>query len=238
MKYLALDTSGQSCSVALEVDGRRSQSLDTVGRQHARQLPDMVQTVLADAGLGLRQIDGLICCVGPGSFAGVRVGVAYAKGLALGLDVPIAAVSSLALLAEGARKKHGAQRVLAALDARMGEIYVGDYRCQRNGMWTADEERVCPPDQIQFASDAAQPCVGVGSGWQRYETELRAAGNSCGAQLEVDTTAFPEAQDAFDIVAAQDPGIFVSAVDLQPSYLRNQVAKTVEERARDNAATQ
>ena len=98
MKLLALDCAQRLCAVALydadsrEVLARRDPE---IGRGHAELLPALVDEVLAEAGLAFSDIDRLAVTIGPGSFAGIRVGVAYARGLALALKIPVVGVSGL-----------------------------------------------------------------------------------------------------------------------------------------------
>ncbi|MBM4375992.1 MAG: tRNA (adenosine(37)-N6)-threonylcarbamoyltransferase complex dimerization subunit type 1 TsaB [Deltaproteobacteria bacterium] len=125
MKTLALSTSSTGASVALvergEVRARRHVDED---RLHAERVFTMIDEVLAEVGMGKRDVELLACDLGPGSFTGVRVGVASAKGIALGLGVPIVGVGSLEAMAlTGAEQALGSV-VLAILDARRGERFV------------------------------------------------------------------------------------------------------------------
>ncbi|HEU0198665.1 MAG TPA: tRNA (adenosine(37)-N6)-threonylcarbamoyltransferase complex dimerization subunit type 1 TsaB [Nevskiaceae bacterium] len=229
MKYLALDTTTEVCSVALNVDGVPHQILETTGQQASKRLPAMVHEILSSAGIAATALDGLVCCVGPGGFAGVRVGMAYAKGLALGLNVPIAPVSSLALLAQAAIRKRPAPRcVVSAIDARMGEVYVADYRLDAGGQLNTAGEQVCAPEQWHGAAALSDtPFTAAGSGWKRYAEVLARA---CGSIPElILPDAVPEAIDAFALVAGK-PECFVDAAALEPVYLRNHVALTLAER--------
>lgn len=231
MKCLALNTTGDGCSVALDIDGARRQIVDTSPRQQSRVLPALVARVLAQAGIAPAALDRIVCCVGPGGFAAVRVGVAYAKGFALALDIPIAGVSSLALLAQGAVRNHGARRALAVLDARMGEVYLADYGLTEDGQLATSKERLCRPEEARFAASPDTPSVGCGSGWKRYGEMLqRACGTAPPALIDFD--AVPEAADAFALLQAAAPTAtpFLDAVELTPSYLRNHVALTLAER--------
>ncbi|GGE21855.1 tRNA (adenosine(37)-N6)-threonylcarbamoyltransferase complex dimerization subunit type 1 TsaB [Aureimonas endophytica] len=123
---LAIDTAGPRCSAALatasgDVLAKREPEL---GRGHAERLMAIVAEVLAEAGLAYRDIGRIVATVGPGSFTGLRVGVAAARGLALTLGVPALGVSTLEALAE----PHGGDcPVLALLDAKRGEAYVAAY---------------------------------------------------------------------------------------------------------------
>ena len=90
----------------------------------------MLASQPAQAGCRIAELDGVACGIGPGSFTSLRVGVAYAQGMAMGADCRIVGLSSLAMLAHSA----GPGRWVAALDARMGELYVGAYTVSDTGV--------------------------------------------------------------------------------------------------------
>lgn len=225
MKILALDTATEACSVALQLGDQVIARFEVAGRSHTQKLVPMVRGLLADAGISFAQLDAYVCGVGPGSFAGVRIGVSFVKGLALAHDRPVVAVSSLAMLAAPVLAKGGAG-VLTAIDARMNEVYFA--------AWTRDTDGL--PQRVGEASVAAPAAVGphagvwhaVGSGWQAYRSELAAA---TGATLgDVDGGALPQARDALRLALPQlVAGTGISAAALVPEYLRNKVALTLRE---------
>ncbi|MEC9363253.1 MAG: tRNA (adenosine(37)-N6)-threonylcarbamoyltransferase complex dimerization subunit type 1 TsaB [Pseudomonadota bacterium] len=226
MKLLAIDTATEACSVALLADGQVLADHVVAGRSHTERLMPMVHALMAQAGLAFAQLDGYVCGVGPGSFAGVRIGVGYVKGLALAHDRPVMPVSSLAALALPALRD-GAQRVLAAIDARLDEVYFGVFSAGDDGLPRAlQPETVCAP-QAAPRLDAG-PWHAVGSGWARYAEVLRGA---TGASLvEPDGEALPRASDALAIALPRLRAGEGGAADaLAPAYLRNKVALTLEE---------
>ncbi len=227
MKLLALDTATEACSVALMIDGQLLSRYDVAGRSHTARLPSMLQSVMAEAGLSYAQLDGYVCGVGPGSFAGVRIGVGFIKGLALAHERPVVAVSSLQMLALPALDA-GAARVLTAIDARMDEVYFAAWSRSDNGLpQMLTPAQVAAPAQIGPHAGAWHA---AGSGWQSYADVLRAA---TGATLEtVDGAALPRAADALRIARPRFvAGDIISAADLLPDYLRNKVALTMREQA-------
>lgn len=229
MKRLALDTATEACSVALEVDGQRLNKFRVAGREHSRYLPSMVQAIMAEAGLSMTQLDVLGCGIGPGSFAGVRIGVAYAKGLAAALDLPVAGVSSLAMLAQAAIRQTSTRHVLAAIDARMDQVYFGVYRAVNDLAQAVMPDRVCDPQQVSAAD--VTTAVAVGSGWGRYDNVLRNALPAIQIN-SVDGAALPNALAALDLMALIDIGDpSLNAASLIPQYLRNRVALTRTEQA-------
>ena len=146
MKIFALDTATEACSVALWLDGVIVERFEVAGRDHTQRLPAMAHALMAEAGLAWSQLDGLVCGIGPGSFAGVRIGVAYTQGLALAHGQPVVGVSSLAMLAGGAG---GPGRVLAAIDARMDEVYFAAFqRDVEGGLRIESKAQVCRPEAV------------------------------------------------------------------------------------------
>jgi tRNA threonylcarbamoyladenosine biosynthesis protein TsaB len=264
MKLLALDTATENCSVALWLDGAIVERVELAGREHSSRLPLMVDAVLAEAGIKLRQIDGLVCGIGPGSFAGVRIGVSFVKGMALGLELPVVPVSSLAMLAQAALRESPTATVLAAIDARMGEVYFGCYRGEGGIAHLEGSERVCPPQSvlnaelsavipkqtgITFSSGAQGPeldshlpgndesfeWIGTGTGWAAHGEALRQAFG--GTPLRINASALPRAADGLHQVAADFPHHAIDASRLVPAYLRNNVALTrIEQAAAREAA--
>lgn len=124
MRLLAIDTALEACSVGI-ADGDAPLILmsETIGRGHAERLMGMVEAAMREAGLAFRDLDRIAVTIGPGSFTGVRVGIAAARGLALVVGCPVVGIGTLAALAGKARVIAGARPVLAALDARRSEVY-------------------------------------------------------------------------------------------------------------------
>ncbi|WP_028079453.1 tRNA (adenosine(37)-N6)-threonylcarbamoyltransferase complex dimerization subunit type 1 TsaB [Solimonas soli] len=228
MNLLALDTATEACSVALSIDGRALARFEATARGHTEKLVPMVQALLAEAGIGYAQLDGYVCGVGPGSFAGVRIGVSFVKGLALAHERPVVGVSSLAMLALPPLRA-GAARVLSAIDARMDEVYFAAYARAADGRPALlGDELICAPADVGVHDGE---WTAAGSGW-RYVDALRAAS---GASLTaIDAAALPRAEDALAIAEAEfAAGRTISAARLLPRYLRNKVALTLaEQRAR------
>lgn len=126
MTVLAIDTSMQACSAALSIDGRSVGRFEERERGHAEAIVPMIADVMKDAGVGFADLDKLAVSTGPGTFTGVRVGIATARGLALAAGLPLIGRSGLVVMAQqvvAARSKDETSDILIAADARRGQIY-------------------------------------------------------------------------------------------------------------------
>ncbi len=156
---LGIDTSTPTASVAIVDDGRvlALTHQDTRGSD----LLVMIDAACTGAAIGPRNLDAVAIGAGPGSFTGLRIGMATAKGIAFAAKCPLWAVSSLAALARGELFAEGADTttVCAVLDARRGEVYAGLFAREGDALVARGDERVMPPGELPgFAAGAR--CVG------------------------------------------------------------------------------
>lgn len=222
VKILAVDTSTEACSAALLSDGEVTERFQLAPREHAALILPMVESLLAEAGLALGRLDALAFGRGPGAFTGVRIGTGVVQGLAFGAELPVVPVSSLAAIAQGTWRELGAERVLAAIDARIQEVYWGTYRRGDSGvMELSGQELVCRPGEVPVPADGGW--FGAGTGWGAYGDELRAR---VGAALDrCEAERFPHAADiAVLAVEGLRRGLAVPAEQALPVYLRDEVA--------------
>jgi len=223
MHILALDTSTEFCSVALWQNGVVVERCEMVGQRHSEVLIEMVDTLLRDADVKLAQLDGIAYGMGPGSFTGVRIACGSTQGLALGANLPVAGVCTLQALAEA----YGKPRVIAALDARMAELYLAAYE-KRGGIWvTLIEPCLCRPEDAPMLSGA--DWFGAGSGFAAHGDAL--ARRYAGQLQGVDGTAIPRATAIAVLGAARFAlGQGADAAEALPLYLRDRVALKTSER--------
>jgi N6-L-threonylcarbamoyladenine synthase len=130
MIVLALDTAGVDCAAAIYDSGRNTmlgEASDMIGKGHAEHLMGIVDRALDQAGVALSVVDRLAVTIGPGSFTGIRVGVAAARGFALSLDIPAVGITTLEVMAAAQREKTPGRAVLAAMDAKREEIYLQSF---------------------------------------------------------------------------------------------------------------
>ncbi len=228
MNLLAIETATESCSAALLGDGCLLARSELAPRRHAELLLPMCEELLAEAGLKRRDLDAIAVGCGPGAFTGVRLAISVAQGIALALDIPVVAVSSLAALAMQAPDNGAA--ILAVIDARMGEVYAGTFRRSADGLVEPiGVESVGDANVLQLPDVAAWNVVG--SGWATYRDVL--AARLPGAPLWSDGESYPQATDVARLAAplARD-GRGVAPEHALPVYLRDKVALTsVEQEA-------
>ncbi|MDH5325635.1 MAG: tRNA (adenosine(37)-N6)-threonylcarbamoyltransferase complex dimerization subunit type 1 TsaB [Gammaproteobacteria bacterium] len=216
MKILALDTSTEACSAALYLDGEILEQYRLAPREHSQLVLGMCEALLAEAQIRLPQLDAVAFGRGPGSFVGVRIATGIIQGMAYATDLPVVPVSSLAALAHGSGRTH----VIAAIDARMEEVYYAYYHCGEDSATALSEEGVCPAGKLPLPPEH-RDWFGIGSGWQSYSHELQAR---TGTEFWVE--AFPRAASVAALAIGQVRlGHTVDAAAALPVYIRDQVAK-------------
>ena len=223
MKLLAVDTVTEACSAALWLDGEVRERFEVAPRRHTALILPMVQDLLAEAGMQLGQLDAIAVDRGPGSFTGVRIGTAVVQGLAYSTDLPVVPISSLATLAQAVWLQAGHTQVLALIDARMQEVYGAHYCYQGTEMQLVGEEQVGALSALLSNDVTDYYCVG--SGCRQYAELLQA--HSHYHLLTASGLDFPRAGVLAGLaVSAYQRNEQVSAEQLEPSYLRNQVVQT------------
>jgi tRNA threonylcarbamoyladenosine biosynthesis protein TsaB len=227
MKLLAFETATEACSVALWINGEVRERFELAPRRHAELSLPWAEQLLAEAGIAKSQLDAIAVGRGPGAFTGVRLAVALAQGIALALDRPVVPVSTLAALALQSRSlqspESGPARVLAAIDARMGEVYAGSFELRDGDAVALSPETVGAPEALDLEGAG---WLGVGTGFAAAQGAVR---DRLGAQLtDCDATALPHAVDVARLGAiAFARGEAVAPERVEPAYLRNNVALTI-----------
>lgn len=223
MNLLAFDTSTETLSVALAwQDGgqpRRLAHEGAGGPQASATLIPAALGLLQQAGLALSQLEAIVFGQGPGSFTGLRTACAVAQGLAFGAGRPVLPVETLLAVAEEARRAHGADRVLAVLDARMDEVYAAAYAFDGRSWQRQGPITLSRPEALQVPGGF----VLAGNAFTAYAQRLPAGV----AQLPALPTAAALLRLAPDLLAR---GQAVPAQQALPLYVRDKVAQTTEER--------
>lgn len=229
MKLLAFETATEACSVALWIDGAIIERFELAPRRHAELSLPWAQQLLEEAGITRSQLDVVAVGRGPGAFTGVRLAIALAQGIAMALDKPVVAVSTLAALA----MQSAGERTLAAIDARMGEIYIGAFERKGDAQVATSSETVVRPDAAAIPESGSW--VGVGTGFAAVEGALA---SRLGDRLSsIDAAALPHAADVARLAAAAFlRGEAVAPDRVEPAYLRNDVALTLVQQAASRAS--
>lgn len=225
MRMIAFETATEACSVAVWDRGDVVERFEVAPRRHAELALPWADELLARAGLARAQLDVVAVGRGPGAFTGVRLGIALAQGIALALDLPMLPVSTLAALA---MRAPGPGRVLAAIDARMGEVYAGGFEHAGDGLRALGPETVSPPEDVVLPGAAEAAWHGVGTGFAAVDGAL---GTRLAPRLGgVDASALPRAADVARLAAqAWARGERVAPERVEPAYLRDNVALTLEQ---------
>lgn len=223
MIILAIDTSTEFCSVALASTSEVICEEERTGAQSSARALPMIQTVLDKADVALHDLAAIAFGAGPGSFTGIRTACALAQGLAFGANLPLIPIDTLLACAERTYQEAGYERVLVTLDARMGEVYWGEYYFDTH-TW-----------QILVTPSVSQPSI-----VQAQQTDYCVAGNA--------STLFPDAHfvhQAKNCLPMMMPradyigrlachalmnGQALPPEQVTPIYVRNKVALTTQER--------
>ena len=220
MNILAIESSARAASCAVLRDGALLCRADqAAGLTHSRTLMPMVEAMLKNAGLTPQDMDVVAAAAGPGSFTGLRIGVAAAKGLAWALEKPCAAVSTLEAMA--VPLAHMEALVICAMDARRQQIYNALFRT-RDGVWqrTSPDRAIALEELAEELRDAAPaPRIVVGDGAELCRDFLLAQGIPCAlapVHLRLQS-AVGVALAAWPMVQA---GRLCTAQALTPAYLR------------------
>ena len=213
LNLLAIDTATERCSVAARInDMWFERTLDTP-RGHADIVLTMVDEVLHESRIALHELDGIAYGRGPGAFTGVRIAIGVVQGIAFGANLKTFGISNLAAVAQQVAEP--GRKILVCMDARMKEIYWGEFRCDSSGLVEASGiERLSSPDTIE-ANDVD---VLVGSAAAAYPA--LAARFAAVTQI----AALPRAKEIAMLAEREfGAGRGQSAFDVQPVYLRDQV---------------
>jgi tRNA threonylcarbamoyladenosine biosynthesis protein TsaB len=227
MKILAIETATETCSVALLYNGQVTSRYEHQPQKQAQLVLPMIDELMSAAGLKPAQLDAIAFGAGPGSFTGLRIAAAVTQGIAISANLPVVPVSTLAALAQGAYRQYQSSAVLAAIDARMQEVYWGAYRLDKNGlMQLQEQEHVLPPAEVPVPDGA--DWVGAGSGWRAHADILKTRVQSL---RDIKADCWPQAIDVLTLaIPLLQQNKTVSADQAEPVYLRDKVARSIAER--------
>ncbi|NDY96099.1 tRNA (adenosine(37)-N6)-threonylcarbamoyltransferase complex dimerization subunit type 1 TsaB [Wenzhouxiangella limi] len=218
MNVLAIETATPMCSVALAVGGEARSYRELAPRGHASLLLPWIEGLLAEAGIGYAGLDRLAVGRGPGGFTSLRIGLGVAQGIGLAHDLPIAPVSSLAALAHAAGPESEGDRVLALIDARMGEVFAGWFGRSAAGLRELAPEAVLAPGDVSVPGPG--PWRVAGSGLAAYDELIRRRIGDEAMTWQPD--AWPLAESLLALADDVEP---VPAWRVEPKYVRDRVTQ-------------
>lgn len=215
MNILSIETSSPILSVAVKKGSACTEINFKKGRYHAENLVPLVDRALRKLKLSAKKLDVIMCGVGPGSFTGLRIGLSAAKGFSLGLGVSVMAVSSLDLIAEGAKLKEGLLAVI--LDARRERFYAAFYKIKsgrrkkvlKDSILTLDELKARLPDVTHMTGD----------GLRVYSDKIKSEAKGEIVFLH-EKFWYPRASSAFQILEQKKKIEATQLSRLKPAYLR------------------
>jgi len=223
MNLLAIETATERLSLAVSVAGVVHERTLDAGQRHAEIVLGEIDALLARAGLRIGDLDGIAYGAGPGSFTGLRIACGVAQGLAAARALPVVGVGTLAAIAEAAR----APRVVACLDARMGEVYHACYEKQHGRLHEVIPPGLHRPDAVPLPE--GEGWTGCGAGFAAYGEALALRHGS--RLAAVDPGIFPSAAAVARLAAPRlAAGEGVAAAAALPFYLRDRVALKTSER--------
>lgn len=221
MNILAIDTATDACSIALLIDDVLHEHFVIAPQQHAKRLLNDIEHLLKSHSIALKDIDIFAYGRGPGSFTGVRIAASVVQALAYANEKPVAAVSNLEALAFRAHRLSACTTVMAAIDARMQEIYWAfyEYDSDSGRMKARIAEQVSGPSALS-EYELAPFCL-IGNAWQSYHESLSQI-ISPETLLEEE---LPHAEDIAQIALLQaQNNELIPAEQAIPVYLRDNVA--------------
>jgi len=226
LRLLAFDTATETLHLSLRIGASLSVRREPGGAKASSLLLPAIQSLLAEAGLRVADLDAIAFGRGPGAFTGLRTACAVAQGLAEAANRPVLALDTLALLAESARRSGAPSQLWTAVDARMGEVYAARWSAGATpGHWIRDTDvLLCTPQALRAAVQADGVPL-AGPALTAYAAELQDLGDPAWAGLEPDGASL-------DVVAtaAWARGEALDATQALPLYVRDKVAQTTAER--------
>ena len=230
--FLAMDTVFDQCSIAiLDANGQvLSSHTETGKRQQTQQILPMIDAALSEANLRLADIKALIFNRGPGAFSGIRINTAVVQALSVAHDIPCVGISSLQAIAQCAYKKYGLTQVYSALDARMQQVYFGQYSILGD---VADNSIMQPV--LATDSDSTEQLLDYDS---QTALNLPIVGNGAPLLKAYDEQVchedvWPDAVVIGQLGIAQFMNVGgTDAANALPRYLRNQAWKTLKEQGK------
>lgn len=205
MRVLVIDTALDACTAAVFENGvALGGRSEVMARGHSERLAGFVRDAVAAAGGGFGALDRIGVTIGPGSFTGLRVGLAFAQGLGAALDRPVVGISTLAALARSADAGRG--RTAAVIDARRGQVYLQRFN---------DGAPVSPPEALPCEAARAD-LAGTGCAWRLTGSGAGLVGGSTRGETAPSPDALAALTGVLDPAAHPPRPLYLRAPDATP----------------------
>lgn len=224
MNVLAIDTATEACSVALLSNGETDVIFELCPQQQSQQILPMVDTILKRNDMTINDVSLLAYGRGPGSFTGVRIAASTIQGLALGADLPVAQISTMAMMAQENAECYQREHTLVMIDARMAEVYCAEYTLENGLVTCVDQENVLHPDEVINRYQASMNSLNyAGTGFDAYSSQFVEHVGQCPGFEQIDVL-YPNAKYMINLaIQAFEKGDTVMAQDIAPVYVRDTV---------------
>lgn len=214
MKILGIDTTTKILCLGVYADGKLYEYNLEVGRSLSELLAPTIQRVVAAVGLKIADIDYFACGLGPGSFTGMRIGLATVKGLSVARNKPVIGVSSLDILAKNVEPSE--RLIVTAVDARRGLIYCSSYKYERGLLRRKSEYSLLNLNEF-LKKFRAKPVI-LGDALALYEDKI-SAGIKGATVLDKDYWGL-KAHNLMELALVKIKAKqFTSALNVKPIYL-------------------
>lgn len=212
---LAIDSTFDTCSIALLYKGKIFNKCSFSEKQHLEKIFPIIEQCFLESGANLKDVDIVGFSCGPGSFSGIRVSIGIAQSLSFAVGLKLVSISSLLTLAQRVYRKFGIKKVLIASDAKMGKIYSACYKFQ-NGCWFGKktESMIFPEDFLKKINHLRGKWAIAGTGWSIYPFLKKTI-----LKLYETDVIFPNALDMFPLIFYKlKKKKFICINDIQPIY--------------------
>lgn len=227
MNILAIDTSSEYLSIALQSEHKRSYILEKIGNKHTEFALDKVAQILEEHAITIEDINLIAYNQGPGSFTGLRIGLSLAIGISLGLDIKLVPIPAFAIFAMAAKSRFGiAGNILVGLDARLNQLYLAGINVDTWGYFLNPE--LIDPDKINYVENITL----IGNGFNAYIDLLQKPLQQKVLDSTYNFDTHPNALNMIDLALT---GIYkeVEAEHADLLYLRNKIALNLAEQAKN-----
>lgn len=226
MNILAIDTSGENLSLAIQTPHKRSFMIKKVGNHHTEFAIDEIAKLLAEHNLKVTDLNLIAYNYGPGSFTGLRIGLSLSLGIALGLDIKLMPIPAFAIYANALKQKYNLSgNVLIGLDARLNQLYLAGINVDTLEYFLNPD--VVDPGQINYVENI----IPFGNGFDVYLELLQPKLRSVVENSKYKLDSYPNAENMLDL-ALTDKYPQLESTDADLLYLRNKIALNVEEQAK------